>query len=280
MNIKELSLNGSATYKPNEYLYNGKMMQDEMGLGWLDYGARFYDPVLGRWHSVDPLAQSRYYQSPYLFCSNNPILRIDIFGMQDTVSLPPVTIVGQRPAPTLNTADLSMFFNSLPKKQNVSILPEPAPYVAVRDNTEVAGHFLEAAALAHKLTGAKLGSNLGIYGANFFGNSSVKILKLAKPIKIGGVMVSMIVLTADAMNAYGNGLQGDDQDAAVEQLVKDIVTTGVYAISAEAGILITVGDYICNSPEMQQFQQDLRMEKDRKNGIWQINTGPSYVSPK
>ena len=69
-------------------------------------------------------------------------------------------------------------------------------------------------------------------------------------------MVSMIVLSADAMNAYGNGLQGAEQDAAVEQLVKDVVTTGVYAISAEAGILITVGDYICNSPEMQKFQQD------------------------
>jgi hypothetical protein len=200
--------------------------------------------------------------------------------MQDTVSLPPVTIVGQRPAPTLNAADLSMFLNSLPKKQNVSILPEPAPYVAVRDNTEVAGHFLEAAALAHKLTGAKLGSNLGIYGANFFGNSSVKILKLAKPIKIGGILVSTVVLSADYLNAYTNNLQGAEKDAAVDQFVKDIVTTGVYAISAEAGILITVGDYICNSPEMQKFQQDLRIEKARNNGIWQINTGPSTVGPQ
>jgi RHS repeat-associated protein len=74
MNIKELSLNGSATYKPNEYLYNGKMMQDEMGLGWLDYGARFYDPC-GRlgFTSIDPLAEDYYDLSPYSYCAGNPI---------------------------------------------------------------------------------------------------------------------------------------------------------------------------------------------------------------
>jgi len=33
MNIKELSQNSTDNYKANEYLYNGKMMQDEMGLG-------------------------------------------------------------------------------------------------------------------------------------------------------------------------------------------------------------------------------------------------------
>jgi uncharacterized protein RhaS with RHS repeats len=52
-------------------------------LGTYDYGARFYDPELGRWHSVDPLAHEREWLSPYNFVSNNPLNRVDPTGALD-----------------------------------------------------------------------------------------------------------------------------------------------------------------------------------------------------
>ncbi len=53
-----------------------------MGLGWYDYGFRFYDPVLARFPQLDPLANDFVYLTPYQYASNNPVTNIDLDGLE------------------------------------------------------------------------------------------------------------------------------------------------------------------------------------------------------
>ena len=55
------------------YLYNGKELQEELGLGLYDYGFRMYDLAISRFHAIDLLAENYTFQGPYAYAANNPI---------------------------------------------------------------------------------------------------------------------------------------------------------------------------------------------------------------
>ena|GEM_PF-1951919 len=70
----------------NKYLFSGKELQDaSIGgtiLGLYDFGARQYDPVIGRWMSIDLLANKFPDVSPFVYCLNNPINLVDLYGLE------------------------------------------------------------------------------------------------------------------------------------------------------------------------------------------------------
>jgi len=60
--------------------HTGKEFQGFNGLAWYDNNARYYDCILARFTTQDPLAEKYPWLSPYNHCANNPLRYIDQNG--------------------------------------------------------------------------------------------------------------------------------------------------------------------------------------------------------
>jgi len=79
-----ISSNGNSTAQ--KFGYNGKELEEELGLNTLDYGNRSYNAAIGRFNRIDRFAQKYMNKSPYHYGANNPILYADKAGDSIIVS--------------------------------------------------------------------------------------------------------------------------------------------------------------------------------------------------
>ena len=74
--MEDISTNSDA----QPYKYNGKELDRMHGLDMYDYGARHYNAAIGRWPTMDALAEKTPETSPYVYCIDNPVNDIDLDG--------------------------------------------------------------------------------------------------------------------------------------------------------------------------------------------------------
>ena len=152
----------SSDYQP--YKYNGKELDRHHGLDWYDYGARWYNGI--SWMTPDPHAESYYDVTPYGYCHNNPMNKIDPNGKDDF----------------FNSAGAFMY--STPKGSNVyvnNVLITDVPLTNAVHRQAVAnvmGYYANKAGVSYYRKGGKPVGNspIGIVGLKGHRNDSERTL--------------------------------------------------------------------------------------------------------
>jgi RHS repeat-associated protein len=82
MKMEGLFYQNTTQNNVNKILYQGQEIQDELDLGWYQFKWRMYNPEIGKFMSVDPLAEKYYYNSTYAFSENKVINAVELEGLE------------------------------------------------------------------------------------------------------------------------------------------------------------------------------------------------------
>uniref|UniRef100_UPI00349ED727 RHS repeat domain-containing protein n=1 Tax=Leadbetterella sp. DM7 TaxID=3235085 RepID=UPI00349ED727 len=66
----------------NRWELQAKEKESTFNLNKTNFGARMYNPTIGRFDRIDPLAELDLHLSSYSYVGNNPLKYVDLFGMK------------------------------------------------------------------------------------------------------------------------------------------------------------------------------------------------------